>query len=66
MPIVDLVCDNEEAIQQCAALLLECLMGWPDLPSALKAATPTSSIRRSASSFSASSRMPTDWASRIF
>jgi len=35
MQIIDLNRDNEEAIQQCAALVIEGLSGWPDLPSAL-------------------------------
>ena len=35
MQIIDLKSDNEEAIQQCAALVIEGLSGWPDLPSAL-------------------------------
>jgi aminoglycoside 6'-N-acetyltransferase I len=34
--IIDLGRDDERAIQQCAALLLEALTGWPDLASTLK------------------------------
>jgi aminoglycoside 6'-N-acetyltransferase I len=34
--IIDLGPDDERAIQQCAALVIEGLTGWPDLASALK------------------------------